>query len=504
MNKSQLPLAEQIAHLALDTFDSLPSRYKPRHLPNSSREWTPLSAVVLTKSHSSELKIISLGTGTKSLPASALPKCHGLILHDCHAEILALRGFDYWILCELERMITQSNYESPWLERQIPNEPQTANFTPKPFRIKAGVEVHLFSTEAPCGDASMELLMAAAKASGADISPWPTSQVPSAAKASADGHVLPPGRGGFADLGALRRKPARADAEVSMSMSCTDKIMMKQFTGVLGFPADAFVELDQSAFLRSLVVYEDQYDSSGYQRAFADDGRVKIARALEDDPVEIQPRFFEVKVLPKCFRRFAYERMRSTSEQSPKSKVTNTSTVWIAGDDGKEDSEAVEVLVNGVKQGYKQFDEKPKKGSVLCRYNMLQKALAVNDLLRQMETSIDGFTPPEGKRYSELKDSQYRLNGKATKAWLLNKMGGWPMVGGDDFDVHFVYSNQSTIPVYLFPCSRTICSLAANLLYLFDCTVGAQMSCLHEVYTSVPWCWSERLKSSQCSSCQVC
>src|SRR3954470_8613221 len=99
-------LTEQIAHLALDTFDKLPSKCRPRTMADGSREWTPMSAIILYRTWNveslveagrlnkanSQLEIVALATGCKSVPVSTLPKCAGLVLHDCHAEILACRG----------------------------------------------------------------------------------------------------------------------------------------------------------------------------------------------------------------------------------------------------------------------------------------------------------------------------------------------------------------------------------------------------------------------------
>lgn len=40
-------LAERVATLVLNKFESLPKKCKPRTYPDGRREWTPLSSVVL-------------------------------------------------------------------------------------------------------------------------------------------------------------------------------------------------------------------------------------------------------------------------------------------------------------------------------------------------------------------------------------------------------------------------------------------------------------------------
>lgn len=451
-------ISKQIGHLALNTFDSLPKKCKPRVQPDGRQEWTPMSSVIVSRprpvppnheadtSFEHDLKIVALATGTKSLPVSLLPKCEGLVLHDCHAEILTLRGFNYWLLCEMERMVEGSGYVSPWLELNTPSAEESCRL---PFCFKPTVEVSLFSTEAPCGDASMELLMKAAEAAGQDVSPW---AVPPAAGRPRDRNLetmlelessegleharLPPGRGYFSNLGALRRKPARADAEISVSKSCTDKLMLKQAIGLLSFPLDLFIEKTDAAYLKRMVVYHDQYNEEGYQRAFSAQGRLQ--RVLEQqDEVQSKYRFFQVNVLPEGFRRFDFQKIdgRSGSLIQEKKKPSNVPALWVAGGDGKDD--VIEGLVNGVKQGYKQFDHRVSKASVVSRRRMLEKAIKIDQLLqkqgtrRRLPESLSLTT-----RYSEIKSMPERQQRGYLRQRTLSGLGGWPSkVLDDDFEI---------------------------------------------------------------------
>jgi len=386
------------------------------------------------QSYDRELELVSLATGTKSLPVSALPRCDGLILHDCHAEILALRGLNYWLLTETGRLLQDKVYRSEWLET---NPSKTTESTPSPpFRFRQGVEISLFSTEAPCGDASMELVIAAAETAGQDISPWPTGaeqEIP-----TTDAQGLPFGRGFFSKLGALRRKPARADAEISMSKSCTDKLMLKQFVGILNFPLDMFLESSPEAFLKRIVVYEDQYSEAGYSRAFGPEGRLHEILTAGEEDLRTSARFFEVCTLPFHFRRFEFEKHRGGLGTIRKNKVSNVTAQWIAAGEGQKDNAAVEVLVNGVKQGFKQFDEKERKGSVVCRRNMVRKAVELQKVLN--ETGI-GAVVPELEigmpcSYSELKSSPFKEHRDHLKQLVLAGLGGWPKdYLKDDFEI---------------------------------------------------------------------
>ena len=225
-------IAEAVAQTALAQFDALPGKCKPRRLADGRREWTPMSAVVLVRTGDKQDPMcVSLATGTKCLPKSAMPKCEGLVIHDSHAEVLALRGFNYWLLSEVQTLLSEPRCESPFLEfcpgRSITNASDTSEHPP--LRLKDDMALHFFTTEAPCGDASMEIL---------------TRSMPSDATApwEVDGNAAPSlqGRGHFSLLGHVRRKPARGDAEASLSKSCTDKLAVKQLTSILSFPVRNF------------------------------------------------------------------------------------------------------------------------------------------------------------------------------------------------------------------------------------------------------------------------
>jgi len=44
-----MPTGDAIARCVLSTFETLPSKAKPRHQVNGSKEWVPLSGIVLSR-----------------------------------------------------------------------------------------------------------------------------------------------------------------------------------------------------------------------------------------------------------------------------------------------------------------------------------------------------------------------------------------------------------------------------------------------------------------------
>jgi tRNA-specific adenosine deaminase 1 len=381
-------LSTRIATLALSTFSALPSKSKPRTHPSGLREWTPLSAIVLASSANSDSEIltcVSLATGTKCLPVSSIPKCNGTVLHDCHAEILALRGFNRWLLAEIERML-EGRYESKWLgwcESALDFESNHKNS--KPFVLRPNVSIHLFSTEAPCGDASMGLLIGSKGEE--DNEAWPE---PAPETLSLSNSTPLHGRGYFSLLGTVRRKPSRADAEPTLSKSCTDKLALKQVTSVLAWPASLFVQRTSNAFLKSIVLPAEKYDAVGFERAFGpcrfSSGTVSV---MGDEPLEagaMRIHHFDIDILPADLDieslGFAFAK---PSTAIPKAKASNISALWVPSSYPSTISTSAslinETLLNGVKQGSRQFSAQDFKTSEVCRRRMWEAGKRVVGLL---------------------------------------------------------------------------------------------------------------------------
>lgn len=79
----------------------------------------------------------------KCLPASKMADCNGVGLHDWHAEILTIRTFNRHLLNECHRLM---DGESSDLVEQT--NPSSAGG--HPFRLRRGVKLHMYASEAPC------------------------------------------------------------------------------------------------------------------------------------------------------------------------------------------------------------------------------------------------------------------------------------------------------------------------------------------------------------------
>ena len=134
----------------------------------------------------------------RCLPSQKVPEAQGLILHDWHAEILAIRGFNHFLIQQCDHLAQSSDHQSPYIRRRKDEERSILGGL-QPFTIHESVRIHMYCSDAPCGDASMELIMDQQE----DPTPWRT---PAKALGDRDSEGLK-GRGYFSDLGIVRRKP---------------------------------------------------------------------------------------------------------------------------------------------------------------------------------------------------------------------------------------------------------------------------------------------------------
>ncbi|KAI2579766.1 ADAT1 isoform 5, partial [Pan troglodytes] len=106
--------ADEIAQLCYEHYGiRLPKKGKPE--PN--HEWTLLAAVVKIQSPADKAcdtpdkpvqvtkEVVSMGTGTKCIGQSKMRK-NGDILNDSHAEVIARRSFQRYLLHQLQLAAT--------------------------------------------------------------------------------------------------------------------------------------------------------------------------------------------------------------------------------------------------------------------------------------------------------------------------------------------------------------------------------------------------------------
>eukprot|EP00117_Sycon_ciliatum_P019470 scpid42890/ scgid17641/ tRNA-specific adenosine deaminase 1; tRNA-specific adenosine-37 deaminase len=142
-------LADRIARACVHHYDRcLTKKGKPR----DGVEWTPMAAVVGRYQDNSrdDLFVISMGTGSKCVGQNQMSG-RGDLLHDSHAEVLARRGFVRFLLTEVRRLLTGDDTSVLCADHERSAE-ASGEFA---CRVKPGVSFHFFTTQTPCGDASI-------------------------------------------------------------------------------------------------------------------------------------------------------------------------------------------------------------------------------------------------------------------------------------------------------------------------------------------------------------
>ncbi|KAK4181433.1 putative tRNA-specific adenosine deaminase [Triangularia setosa] len=402
-------IADEVASVVLSEFNKLPTKRKPTIRDNGLHEWVPLSGIVAKGP--TFLKCVALATGMKCFPASKLPQANGVAIHDWHAEVLALRAFNRFLLDECKRLTLDSTFESDFLCRS----PSSSSVSP--FTWRPELSLHMYCSEAPCGDSSMELTMASQTDSTPWSSPIPLSEQP-------DGQLL--GRGYFSQLGIVRRKPSRPDAPPTNSKSCSDKIALKQCTSLLSSLTSLLVS-PENIYLTSLILPESQYSPTGCTRCYGFDphsdppGRMSC---LTTNPPTWHSGYKPVPfTISTTSHKFDFSK-RSVTAKTEKISPSNLAVCWTYN------KQIEEGIIGGILQGRKAFDI--KGASALSRKKMWTLAVEV----------AEGMYGPDGELTKELKRGTYdgvkqgsvllearrrvkeEVRGEALKGWVRNMGDG--------------------------------------------------------------------------------
>jgi tRNA-specific adenosine deaminase 1 len=84
----------------------------------------------------------------KCLPQKSISQAQGVVLHDWHAEILAIRSFNHFLLEECHALAISKKKSSDFVRFRNEHERTESHF--QPFALNDGITLHMYCSEAPC------------------------------------------------------------------------------------------------------------------------------------------------------------------------------------------------------------------------------------------------------------------------------------------------------------------------------------------------------------------
>ncbi|CAH0473906.1 unnamed protein product [Peronospora belbahrii] len=263
-------IASNVACAVLQWFES--SSQCQKKIPAST--WTVLAGIVLhTRSPPSStpdavstdtFRVLTAATGNKCLGRCDL-NVDGLVVNDCHAEVLARRALLRYLYVEALH----------WKENELESNKQSifeCHLTSHRLVLKPQHSLHLFISEAPCGDAAIyelreetvdQLVQQRAAKSNitnneARIQVEHRSELRiTGAKRPSDRDTLLPDKRFAQTAGVARVKSGRSDLPLdkqTLSMSCSDKLAK---WNALGLQGSLLLQWFEPVFLNSIVVSRD-------------------------------------------------------------------------------------------------------------------------------------------------------------------------------------------------------------------------------------------------------
>ncbi|GJJ72346.1 tRNA-specific adenosine deaminase 1 [Entomortierella parvispora] len=481
-------LAQGIVSECHAQFAKLPKHGKPTKKSNGQAEWTILAAIVLAtpldeNEESWDVECISLATGSKCLPqGKQSPK--GDLLNDCHAEVLARRGFNKWCLEQMRFSLQDSGRENNKFKFIGDSAPLSLNGNKRPLfdLVNPKSRFHLYVSQAPCGDATTaSLAQVQSEESRNSFMKGQKTQEISSSYASTGSkrtreenegftlnqpqkhrrvstpetpqieldstkpsciHALDFRRGriDYDSVGVLRTKPGRVDSEPTLCMSCSDKIARWNVLGLTSALVAPF--LKKPLYLTSIITKE-LFDAQALSRALVERVRACDCLAAEGDGCSkrLSPHTMDIT---ECHQPFEFSKEAVTKvverEGCLLPPVASASSIsWIAAE-----TSSTEVLINGCKAGANAKKEiKPASRSRLCKLNMLDSTLLLwaslkskipdlvlpqiqhlvnqNDRTGGDNTTLDNFTYGDWKRLDkEYRKARDQLLQTVFKNWVRN------------------------------------------------------------------------------------
>ena len=216
-----------------------------------NNQWTVISSIVLENNN--RYKVICFSNGTKSLPNMNY-KSRKFQIFDCHAEILVLKCFKFFLLNALcfhidknnsKKLLSQSEFNLFKLNEEFYDIFEFNNDNKK-FKLKPSIKFHLYISSDPCGECAnikynnnkgINLYEMTGSKTIEEILNFNNTSI------NTNNMKYK-----------FRTKSLRSDYKIntiSYSLSCTDKIMLKNILGYQGKYLNLILD---KIFINSLII----------------------------------------------------------------------------------------------------------------------------------------------------------------------------------------------------------------------------------------------------------
>ncbi|EEZ97464.2 double-stranded RNA-specific editase Adar [Tribolium castaneum] len=360
--------ADYVGRLIQEKFEALMST-DPTHIKRKV-----LSGIVMTRStslHDSE--IISVTTGTKCISGEHI-SMNGCSLNDMHAEILSRRCLITYFYDQLELIANSQPEKSIFTQRE----------DGKGYKLKPGLDFHLYINTAPCGDA--RIFSPHEESEAVDKHPNRCSRGQLRTKIESGEGTIPVKASGSL----IQTWDGILQGERLLTMSCSDKICRWNVVGVQGALLSHFIE---PIYLKSIVLGSLMREAHMY-RALC--GRIENT----------------IQGLPPPFRlnRPSMYLLTSSETRQPK-KAPNFAVVWAQGDSRPE---IVNTTVGKPENGF----------SKLCKVELMKRFARLVGRISSV-TEIEKNLP---SLYCDVKDAVASYKAAKTnlyEAFLKAGLGNW-------------------------------------------------------------------------------
>ncbi|SMN18043.1 similar to Saccharomyces cerevisiae YGL243W TAD1 tRNA-specific adenosine deaminase, deaminates adenosine-37 to inosine in tRNA-Ala [Maudiozyma saulgeensis] len=330
-------LKRRITTLIYDEYRKLKPSSKPVIKSNGTKEWTVLAGIIAWDHKTNTIQMICISTGVKALPNELLVRSNGKMLHDCHAEILSIRGLNAVILNHIKNLKEGGTSD---LINQIGDK----------YEWKKENKLILYISRVPCGDASMDTIESQDDTSESyEILDENKMQY-----LDERNNTILRGRLNFSKKGVVRSKPGRYDSQITLSKSCSDKLCTKQVTSLLN--CLTYELLSKPLYLDYILIPSlTRTDLIGLKRCFQD----RLGGTSNEEQSH-KPKKFKIE---NCDEKFLDD--KQSKDETPSAM----SSIKLYYDKSNVQEQAI---LNGVKNGSFTKGSKPlRKGceTAISRYS---------------------------------------------------------------------------------------------------------------------------------------